>query len=35
VNRIRISPTELEVSTLIWEEKGKGFVAGPARCFNR
>jgi 3',5'-cyclic AMP phosphodiesterase CpdA len=35
VNRIRISPTELEVSTLIWEEKGKNFVAGPARCFNR
>jgi 3',5'-cyclic AMP phosphodiesterase CpdA len=35
VNRIRISPTEIEVSTLIWDEMGKAFLAGPARCFNR
>jgi 3',5'-cyclic AMP phosphodiesterase CpdA len=35
VNRIRITPTEIEVSTLIWAEKEKNFVAGPARCFNR
>ena len=35
VNRIRISPAEIEVSTLIWAEKDKAFVAGPARCFNR
>jgi 3',5'-cyclic AMP phosphodiesterase CpdA len=35
VNRIRITPAEIEVSTLIWAEKEKTFVAGPARCFNR
>jgi 3',5'-cyclic AMP phosphodiesterase CpdA len=35
VNRIRITPADIEVSTLIWVEKEKTFVAGPARCFNR
>jgi 3',5'-cyclic AMP phosphodiesterase CpdA len=35
VNRIRITPAEIEVATLIWAEKDKTFVAGPARCFNR
>lgn len=35
VNRIRITAAEIEVSTLIWGEKEKNFVAGPARCFNR
>jgi 3',5'-cyclic AMP phosphodiesterase CpdA len=35
VNRIRITPSEIEVATLIWAEREKTFVAGPARCFNR
>ena len=35
VNSIRITPAEIEVSTLLWGEKEKNFVAGPARCFNR
>ena len=35
VNSIRITPAEIEVSTLLWDEKEQDFVAGPARCFNR
>jgi 3',5'-cyclic AMP phosphodiesterase CpdA len=35
VNSIRITPAEIEVSTLLWDEKQRDFVAGPARCFNR
>jgi 3',5'-cyclic AMP phosphodiesterase CpdA len=35
VNRIRITPAEIEVSSLLWAEKERNFVAGPARCFNR
>jgi 3',5'-cyclic AMP phosphodiesterase CpdA len=35
VNSIRITATEIEVATLLWVEKEKRFVAGPARCFKR
>ena len=35
INSIRITPAEIEVSTLLWVEKDKNFVAGPAKCFRR
>jgi 3',5'-cyclic AMP phosphodiesterase CpdA len=35
INSIRISANQIEVSTMLWGEKEKNFVAGPARCFNR
>ena len=35
VNSIRITPADIEVSTMLWDEKEKNFVAGPAKCFNR
>lgn len=35
VNSIRITPTDIEVSTMLWSEKDMGFVAGPAKCFKR
>ena len=35
VNTIRISPDEIEVSTLVWSHEGGAFVPGPSRCFDR
>ena len=35
VNSIRITPQEIEVSTLIWQSAAHNFVAGPAKCFAR
>jgi 3',5'-cyclic AMP phosphodiesterase CpdA len=35
VNSIRITPTEIEVSTLLWSEDVANFVAGPVKCFTR
>ena len=35
VNSIRITPAEIEVSTMLWSEKEANFVAGPAKCFKR
>lgn len=35
VNSITISETEIEVSTLLWSDERKEFVAGPVKCFTR
>ncbi|HEX5971960.1 MAG TPA: metallophosphoesterase [Gemmatimonadaceae bacterium] len=35
VNSIRITPEQIEVSTLLWSAADGGFVAGPAKCFAR
>lgn len=35
VNSIRITPAEIEVSTLLWSEDVGNFVAGPVKCFKR
>ena len=35
VNRIVISPKQIEVSTLVWSESQNGFVDGPSKCFTR
>lgn len=35
VNSIRITPTEIEVATMLWSETEANFVAGPAKCFTR
>jgi 3',5'-cyclic AMP phosphodiesterase CpdA len=35
VNSITISDTEIEVSTLLWADDKKDFVAGPVKCFSR
>ena len=35
VNSIRITPAEIEVSTLLWSEEHGNFIAGPAQCFKR
>lgn len=35
VNSIRVTPAEIEVSTLLWSEDVSNFVAGPAKCFKR
>jgi 3',5'-cyclic AMP phosphodiesterase CpdA len=35
VNSIRITPAEIEVSTMLWSEPESNFVAGPAKCFKR
>ena len=35
VNSIRISPEEIEVSTLVWSQSDGAFVPGPAKCFAR
>ena len=35
VNSIRISATEIEVSTLVWSASESTFVAGPVKCFAR
>jgi 3',5'-cyclic AMP phosphodiesterase CpdA len=35
VNRIRISPEDIEVSTLVWSSDSQSFVPGPSKCFAR
>jgi 3',5'-cyclic AMP phosphodiesterase CpdA len=35
VNSIRITDTDIDVSTLVWSEERRDFVAGPAKCFSR
>jgi hypothetical protein len=35
VNSIRISPSQIEVSTLVWSQSDGAFVPGPAKCFER
>jgi 3',5'-cyclic AMP phosphodiesterase CpdA len=35
VNRIRITPEDIEVSTLVWSSDSQSFVPGPAKCFVR
>jgi len=35
VNSIRLSPNEIEVSTLVWSASDHGFVPGPTKCFRR
>ena len=35
VNSIRITPQEIEVSTLVWSSESRSFVLGPSQCFNR
>ena len=35
VNSIRISPNQIEVSTLVWSASDHSFVPGPAKCFKR
>jgi 3',5'-cyclic AMP phosphodiesterase CpdA len=35
VNDIRITPTQLEVSTLVWSTDTRTFVQGPVKCFAR
>lgn len=34
-NVIRITPSRLQVFTLVWSEDSKTFVAGPEKCFDR
>lgn len=35
VNVIHILPGQIEVTTHVWSESGRTFVAGPHECFNR
>ena len=35
VNSIRITPTEIEVATLVWSQSASAFVPGPIKCFKR
>lgn len=35
VNRIEITPGQIEVSTLIWSDGARTFVQGPVKCFAR
>jgi 3',5'-cyclic AMP phosphodiesterase CpdA len=35
VNSIRITPTTIEVSTLLWSSDARGFAPGPSKCFER
>jgi 3',5'-cyclic AMP phosphodiesterase CpdA len=35
VNSIRITATEIEVSTLVWSEEESNFIGGPGKCFRR
>lgn len=35
VNSIRISESEIEVSTLVWSTESTSFVQGPLKCFRR
>ncbi len=35
VNSIRITPEQIEVSTLVWSQSDLSFVPGPNKCFER
>jgi 3',5'-cyclic AMP phosphodiesterase CpdA len=35
VNSIRITPENIEVSTLVWSGDARNFVPGPVKCFAR
>lgn len=35
VNSIRITEGEIEVSTLLWSNENRDFIAGPVKCFAR
>jgi 3',5'-cyclic AMP phosphodiesterase CpdA len=35
VNSIRISSTDIEISTLLWSDDQRTFAAGPVKCFAR
>jgi 3',5'-cyclic AMP phosphodiesterase CpdA len=35
VNSIRISDSEIQVSTLVWSTEQHDFIAGPVKCFTR
>ena len=35
VNSIRISPEQVDVSTLVWSQTDLAFVPGPSKCFTR
>jgi len=35
LNRIRITPTSIEVATLVWDGESRTFVPGPVKCFDR
>ena len=35
VNSIRITPEQIEVSTLVWSQADLAFVPGPKKCFTR
>jgi 3',5'-cyclic AMP phosphodiesterase CpdA len=35
VNNIRITDTEIEVSTLLWSDEAHDFIPGPVKCFPR
>ena len=35
VNSIRLSPDEIDVSTLVWSASDHAFVPGPTKCFKR
>ena len=35
VNSIRITEADIEVSTLVWSDETRDFVAGPVKCFSR
>ena len=35
VNNIRITETDIEVSTLVWSNDARDFVPGPVKCFAR
>jgi 3',5'-cyclic AMP phosphodiesterase CpdA len=35
VNSIRITPEQIEVSTLVWSQSDLAFVPGPSKCFKR
>jgi 3',5'-cyclic AMP phosphodiesterase CpdA len=35
VNSIRITEADIEVSTMVWSDETRDFVAGPVKCFSR
>ncbi len=35
VNSIRITEKDIEVSTLVWSQEQRNFIAGPVKCFSR
>jgi 3',5'-cyclic AMP phosphodiesterase CpdA len=35
MNQIRITPSSVEVATLVWDAESRTFVPGPVKCFDR